>query len=58
MDTVLNVLLDTVDADVEVYFTIPDFVAVKAGIHAPGLSTFLKNYGGHFVNFPWKIRLS
>jgi len=52
MDTVLNVLLDTVDADVEVYFTIPDFVAVKAGIHAPGLSTFLKNYGGHFVNFP------
>jgi len=44
------VLLDTVDADVEVYFTIPNFIAIKAGVHAPNLSTFLKNYAGYFLN--------
>lgn len=50
MDSVLNVLIETVDADVSVFFTIPNFIAIKASAHAPSLSVFLKNYAGHFVN--------
>jgi len=52
MDSVLNVLLETIDADVSVFFTIPDFKAIKVSAHAPSLSVFIKNYAGHFVSFP------
>jgi len=57
MDAVLNVLLDTIDADIDLYFTIPDFCAATITTHAPGLTLFLKNFGGHFVNFPWKKKI-
>jgi len=52
MDSVLNSLIETVDADVTAFFTIPNFIAIKVSAHAPSMSVFIKNYGGHFVNFP------
>lgn len=52
MDAVLNVLLDVVDADVDLYLTIPNFVAVKIGAHAPYLTAFLRAYMGYFVKYP------
>ena len=38
MDSIFNVILETVDADVDLYFTISNFVAFTASGHAPGLS--------------------
>lgn len=38
LDSTLNVILETFDADVDVYFTIPNFLAVTASGHAPGLT--------------------
>ena len=38
MDSTLNVILETVDADIDLYFTISNFVAFTASGHAPGLS--------------------
>jgi len=52
MDAVLNVLLDVVDADVDLYLTIPNFVAIKIGAHAPYLTAFLRAYMGYFVKYP------
>ena len=37
-DSTLNEILKTVDADVDLYFTILNFVAFTASGHAPGLS--------------------
>jgi len=44
------VILETFDADIDLYFTIPNFMAVTASGHAPGLSLFIKEYGGAFLN--------
>ena len=41
-------LLNTIDADIDVYVTIPNFAAIHASAHAPGLSEFITNYGGFF----------
>jgi len=38
MDSTLNVILETVDADVDLYFTISNTVSFAASGHAPGLS--------------------
>ena len=38
MDSTLNVILKTVDADIDLYFTISNFLAFTASGHAPGLS--------------------
>jgi len=38
LDSTLNVILETVDADVELYCTIQNFAAFTVSGHAPGLS--------------------
>ena len=38
LDLILNVILETVDADVELYCTIQNFAAFTISGHAPGLS--------------------
>lgn len=38
MDSALNVLLETIDTDVELYFTIPDGAALEVKGRAPSLS--------------------
>eukprot|EP00825_Cyclidium_porcatum_P000556 TRINITY_DN10185_c0_g2_i3.p3 TRINITY_DN10185_c0_g2~~TRINITY_DN10185_c0_g2_i3.p3 ORF type:complete len:129 (+),score=22.75 TRINITY_DN10185_c0_g2_i3:285-671(+) len=50
MDSALNVLLETIDTDVELYFTIPDGAALEVKGRAPSLSQFIKTFGGFLLN--------
>jgi len=49
MDSVLNTFLKVVDADLDVYLTIPEFAAIQFSGHTPGLANFIKNFGGFFM---------
>lgn len=48
MDTALNTILETVNTDVELYFTIPDGIALEIQGRGPSLSEFIKAFGGYF----------
>eukprot|EP00825_Cyclidium_porcatum_P046158 TRINITY_DN7194_c0_g1_i3.p2 TRINITY_DN7194_c0_g1~~TRINITY_DN7194_c0_g1_i3.p2 ORF type:complete len:198 (+),score=42.16 TRINITY_DN7194_c0_g1_i3:149-742(+) len=48
IDQTLNVLLDFLDTDIDIYFSVPDAFILQINGHAPSLSTFLKSFGGYF----------
>lgn len=50
MDSMLTVLLDCVNTDVELYFTVPDGIAVDIKGHGASFSEFIKAFGGYMFN--------